>query len=70
MPLICKCNHLGSFSSASSIFVSYSPSFWAPPPTNLEIFFDWLYRKPQRSRLLGLGIALYGLLLTVTALAD
>lgn len=38
-------------------------------PYKLRDFFDWLYRKPQRSRLLGLGIALYGLLLTVTALA-
>ena len=70
MPLICKCNHLGSFSSALSIFVSCSPSFLVLPSTNLRDFFDWLYRKPQRSRLLGLGIALYGVLLTVTALAD
>ena len=29
-------------------------------------FFDWFYLKPQRSRLLGLSIALYGLLLKAT----
>lgn len=37
-------------------------------PYKLRDFFDWLYRKPQRSRLLGLMLGLYGLLLTFTAL--
>mgnify|MGYP006090287029 FL=1 len=37
-------------------------------PYKLRDFFDWLYRKPQRSRLLGLSIALYGVLLALTTL--
>jgi hypothetical protein len=37
-------------------------------PYKLRDFFDWLYRKPQRSRLLGLTIALYGVLLALTTL--
>ena len=38
-------------------------------PYKLRDFLDWLYRKPQRSRLLGLGITLYGVLLTLIAFA-
>lgn len=38
-------------------------------PYKLRDFFDWLYRKPLRSRLLGLSSTLYGALLLWIALA-
>lgn len=36
-------------------------------PFRLRDFFEWLYRRPGRARVLGLGLTAYGLLLAIVA---
>jgi hypothetical protein len=52
----------------SAVYVAVALAIYlGAAPFRLRDFFDWLYRRPGRTRLLGLGLASYGLLLSFVA---
>jgi hypothetical protein len=52
----------------TAVFVAVALAIYlGASPFRLRDFFDWLYRRPSRARILGAGLAAYGVLLSVVA---
>lgn len=52
----------------SAVYVAIALAIYlAASPFRMRDFLDWLYRAPRRARVLGGGLAAYGLLLAIVA---